>query len=138
MVQFSWFPFNTLSLKSCIHAWLVAGRLSDLYLIRTLINVSKWLPFYINFDLHFWVGRLEIHSTKIIRRRIRLVCLFFQLWSLTVVGMLCLSWLVIWFQNSSLYHFSMFHASHHISPVPATQDEVKFFFACFFLLKMSF
>lgn len=39
--------------------------------------------------------------------------------------MLCLSWLVIWFQNSSLYHFSMFHASHHLSPVPATQDEVK-------------
>ncbi|XP_034215763.1 uncharacterized protein LOC117627677 isoform X2 [Prunus dulcis] len=32
---------------------------------------------------------------------------------------------VIWFQNSSLYHFSMFHASHHISPVPATQDEIE-------------
>ncbi|XP_070668284.1 uncharacterized protein [Malus domestica] len=31
----------------------------------------------------------------------------------------------IWFQNSSLYHFSMFHASHHISPVPATQDEIE-------------
>lgn len=31
---------------------------------------------------------------------------------------------VIWFQNSSLYHFSMFHASHHISPVPATEDEI--------------
>ncbi|CAO2826770.1 unnamed protein product [Amaranthus hypochondriacus] len=31
----------------------------------------------------------------------------------------------IWFQNSSLYHFSMFHASHHISPVPATHDEVE-------------
>ncbi|KAH9719714.1 transmembrane protein [Citrus sinensis] len=32
---------------------------------------------------------------------------------------------VIWFQNSSLYHFSMFHASHHISPVPATEDEIE-------------
>ncbi|KAJ0106140.1 hypothetical protein Patl1_17801 [Pistacia atlantica] len=31
----------------------------------------------------------------------------------------------IWFQNSSLYHFSMFHASHHISPVPATEDEIE-------------
>lgn len=32
---------------------------------------------------------------------------------------------VIWFQNSSLYHFSMFHASHHISPVPATENEIE-------------
>lgn len=31
----------------------------------------------------------------------------------------------IWFQNSSLYHFSMFHASHHISPVPATEVEIE-------------
>ncbi|KAJ9140446.1 hypothetical protein P3X46_031094 [Hevea brasiliensis] len=31
----------------------------------------------------------------------------------------------IWFQNSSLYHFSMFHASHHIEPVPATEDEIE-------------
>ncbi|KAK3220834.1 hypothetical protein Dsin_014804 [Dipteronia sinensis] len=31
----------------------------------------------------------------------------------------------IWFQNSSLYHFSMFHASHHISPVPATEYEIQ-------------
>ncbi|KAK9684562.1 hypothetical protein RND81_10G218500 [Saponaria officinalis] len=31
----------------------------------------------------------------------------------------------IWFQNSSLYHFSMFHASHHISPVPATPEEIE-------------
>uniref|UniRef100_A0A2P2L6E0 Uncharacterized protein MANES_06G094000 n=1 Tax=Rhizophora mucronata TaxID=61149 RepID=A0A2P2L6E0_RHIMU len=31
----------------------------------------------------------------------------------------------IWFQNSSLYHFSMFHASHHISPVPATEEEIE-------------
>ncbi|XP_010257076.1 PREDICTED: uncharacterized protein LOC104597305 [Nelumbo nucifera] len=31
----------------------------------------------------------------------------------------------IWFQNSSLYHFSMFHASHHIEPVPATNDEIE-------------
>ncbi|KAF7838448.1 uncharacterized protein G2W53_006930 [Senna tora] len=30
----------------------------------------------------------------------------------------------IWFQNSSLYHFSMFHASHHITPVPATKEEI--------------
>ncbi|KAH9775680.1 transmembrane protein [Citrus sinensis] len=28
-------------------------------------------------------------------------------------------------KNSSLYHFSMFHASHHISPVPATEDEIE-------------
>lgn len=31
----------------------------------------------------------------------------------------------IWFQNSTMYHFSMFHASHHISPVPATEAEIK-------------
>ncbi|CAJ1975272.1 unnamed protein product [Sphenostylis stenocarpa] len=31
----------------------------------------------------------------------------------------------IWFQNSSLYHFSMFHASHHIVPVFATKDEIE-------------
>ncbi|KAJ8423492.1 hypothetical protein Cgig2_019364 [Carnegiea gigantea] len=31
----------------------------------------------------------------------------------------------IWFQNPSLYHFSMFHASHHISSVPATEDEIE-------------
>ncbi|KAB1199305.1 hypothetical protein CJ030_MR0G025164 [Morella rubra] len=31
----------------------------------------------------------------------------------------------IWFQNSSLYHFSMFHASNHITPVPATEDEIE-------------
>ncbi|PKI63239.1 hypothetical protein CRG98_016424 [Punica granatum] len=31
----------------------------------------------------------------------------------------------IWFQNSSLYHFSMFHASHHITPVPASDDEIE-------------
>ncbi|GMH01354.1 hypothetical protein Nepgr_003193 [Nepenthes gracilis] len=31
----------------------------------------------------------------------------------------------IWFQNSSMYHFSMFHASHHVSPVPATENEVE-------------
>lgn len=31
----------------------------------------------------------------------------------------------IWFQNSSLYHFSMFHASHHIVPVPASEDEIE-------------
>ncbi|KAH9606061.1 hypothetical protein KSS87_017938 [Heliosperma pusillum] len=37
----------------------------------------------------------------------------------------CMLWLAIWFQNSSLYHFSMFHASHHISPVPATPDEIE-------------
>ncbi|KAK8604507.1 hypothetical protein V6N13_099447 [Hibiscus sabdariffa] len=29
----------------------------------------------------------------------------------------------IWFQNSSLYHFSMFHASHHIVPVLASEVE---------------
>ncbi|KAK4427895.1 hypothetical protein Salat_1558500 [Sesamum alatum] len=31
----------------------------------------------------------------------------------------------IWFQNSSLYHFSMVHASHHIAPVPATETEIE-------------
>ncbi|XP_038679049.1 uncharacterized protein LOC119980428 isoform X2 [Tripterygium wilfordii] len=31
----------------------------------------------------------------------------------------------IWFQNSTLYHFSMFHASHHIVPVPATEEEIE-------------
>uniref|UniRef100_A0A7N2M1Z8 Uncharacterized protein n=1 Tax=Quercus lobata TaxID=97700 RepID=A0A7N2M1Z8_QUELO len=24
-----------------------------------------------------------------------------------------------------MYHFSMFHASHHITPVPATEDEIE-------------
>ncbi|CAN6484626.1 unnamed protein product [Victoria cruziana] len=31
----------------------------------------------------------------------------------------------IWFQNTSLYHFSMFHASHHLESVPATSDEIE-------------
>ncbi|KAK4257186.1 hypothetical protein QN277_006808 [Acacia crassicarpa] len=31
----------------------------------------------------------------------------------------------IWFQNSSMYHFSMFHASHRVAPVPATKEEVE-------------
>ncbi|XVE54811.1 hypothetical protein DITRI_Ditri03aG0112500 [Diplodiscus trichospermus] len=31
----------------------------------------------------------------------------------------------IWFQNSSVYHFSMFHASHHIVPVPASEVEIE-------------
>ncbi|EOA35536.1 hypothetical protein CARUB_v10020743mg [Capsella rubella] len=30
----------------------------------------------------------------------------------------------IWFQDSEMYHFSMFHASNHIFSVPATEDEV--------------
>ncbi|ESQ46370.1 hypothetical protein EUTSA_v10000377mg [Eutrema salsugineum] len=29
-------------------------------------------------------------------------------------------------KDSKLYHFSMFHASHHIVSVPATKDEVFF------------
>ncbi|KAH6784484.1 transmembrane protein [Perilla frutescens var. hirtella] len=33
--------------------------------------------------------------------------------------------LAIWFQNSSMYHFSMFHASHHIAPVPTTEKEIE-------------
>lgn len=32
---------------------------------------------------------------------------------------------VIWFQNTSMYHFSMLHASHHLEPVLATEDELK-------------
>ncbi|CAI9112191.1 OLC1v1012603C1 [Oldenlandia corymbosa var. corymbosa] len=32
---------------------------------------------------------------------------------------------VIWFQNSTLYHFSMFHASHHITPVTASEVEIE-------------
>lgn len=32
---------------------------------------------------------------------------------------------VIWFQNTSLYHSSMFHASHHINPVFATDAEIE-------------
>ncbi|XP_010416311.1 PREDICTED: uncharacterized protein LOC104702180 isoform X2 [Camelina sativa] len=31
----------------------------------------------------------------------------------------------IWFQDSKMYHFSMFHASNHIFSVPATEDEVE-------------
>ncbi|KAL8215985.1 hypothetical protein R6Q57_022822 [Mikania cordata] len=32
---------------------------------------------------------------------------------------------VIWFQNSEFYHFSMFHASNHILPVPASEEEIE-------------
>ncbi|KAI3820818.1 hypothetical protein L1987_08367 [Smallanthus sonchifolius] len=32
---------------------------------------------------------------------------------------------VIWFQNSELYHFSMLHASHHVLPVPASEEEIE-------------
>ncbi|KAK3122828.1 hypothetical protein QOZ80_8AG0618910 [Eleusine coracana subsp. coracana] len=32
---------------------------------------------------------------------------------------------VIWFRNVSMYHFSMFHASHHLEPVVATQNEIE-------------
>ncbi|CAN1749496.1 hypothetical protein LINPERHAP1_LOCUS3730 [Linum perenne] len=31
----------------------------------------------------------------------------------------------IWFQNSTVYHFSMFHASHHITPVPVTEAQIE-------------
>ncbi|AEE35606.1 transmembrane protein [Arabidopsis thaliana] len=31
----------------------------------------------------------------------------------------------IWFQDSKMYHFSMFHASNHIFSVPATEVEVE-------------
>ncbi|MCO5559567.1 hypothetical protein L7F22_013168 [Adiantum nelumboides] len=30
----------------------------------------------------------------------------------------------VWYQDSNLYHFSMFHASHHLAPVSATPSEV--------------
>ncbi|MFS7973679.1 hypothetical protein Hanom_Chr09g00859481 [Helianthus anomalus] len=32
---------------------------------------------------------------------------------------------VIWFQNSEQYHFSMFQASKHLLPVPASEEEVE-------------
>ncbi|KAK4767909.1 hypothetical protein SAY87_003050 [Trapa incisa] len=44
---------------------------------------------------------------------------------LIVLSCLLASLLAIWFQNSSLYHFSMFHASHHITPVPASNAEIE-------------
>ncbi|XP_020575727.1 uncharacterized protein LOC110021535 isoform X2 [Phalaenopsis equestris] len=31
----------------------------------------------------------------------------------------------IWFQNASLYHFSLFHASHHLTSVKATDTEIE-------------
>ncbi|CAD6266066.1 unnamed protein product [Miscanthus lutarioriparius] len=31
----------------------------------------------------------------------------------------------IWFQNTSMYHFSMFHTSHHLEPIVATEDEIE-------------
>ncbi|KAG6553770.1 hypothetical protein Mapa_004685 [Marchantia paleacea] len=31
----------------------------------------------------------------------------------------------IWYQDVSFYHFSLFHASHHIEAVPATEKEVQ-------------
>ncbi|XP_074574671.1 uncharacterized protein LOC141831149 isoform X2 [Curcuma longa] len=32
---------------------------------------------------------------------------------------------VIWFQNMSIYHSSMFHASHHLIPIIATNDQIE-------------
>lgn len=29
----------------------------------------------------------------------------------------------VWFQDSDLFHFSVFHASHHLAPVPASERE---------------
>ncbi|CAM8974144.1 unnamed protein product [Rhodiola kirilowii] len=63
--------------------------------------------------------------------------MFFSLWNLNAPHML-FTWCrdavkdifsphftnMVWFQNSSLYHFSMFHASHHITAVPATEQEI--------------
>lgn len=31
----------------------------------------------------------------------------------------------IWFQNSSTYHCSMFHASHHVTPIAASETEIE-------------
>ncbi|CAI0399415.1 unnamed protein product [Linum tenue] len=31
----------------------------------------------------------------------------------------------IWLQNSTVFHFSMFYAPHHITPVPATESQIK-------------
>lgn len=42
--------------------------------------------------------------------------------------------LAIWFQDSKMYHFSMFHASNHIFSVPATEDEVCCFYFIIYLI----
>lgn len=59
-----------------------------------------------------------------------MIAFFFLLFVTSMVSflntcspILCLA---IWFQNSSLYHFSMFHASHHITPIPASNIEASF------------
>ncbi|XP_006659174.1 uncharacterized protein LOC102704722 [Oryza brachyantha] len=31
----------------------------------------------------------------------------------------------IWFQNTSIYHFSMFHTSHHLEPIVATVEQIE-------------
>lgn len=31
----------------------------------------------------------------------------------------------VWYQDPQLYHFSLFHASHHFEPVPASETEVQ-------------
>lgn len=41
----------------------------------------------------------------------------------------------VWYQDPNLYHFSMHHASHHSSPVPATPEEVRIH--CIKLLRNS-
>ncbi|XP_024514801.1 uncharacterized protein LOC9649073 [Selaginella moellendorffii] len=30
----------------------------------------------------------------------------------------------IWYQNPEMYHFSLYHASHHLEPVPASKSEI--------------
>eukprot|EP00271_Cylindrocystis_brebissonii_P007666 TRINITY_DN21256_c0_g1_i1.p1 TRINITY_DN21256_c0_g1~~TRINITY_DN21256_c0_g1_i1.p1 ORF type:complete len:336 (-),score=37.61 TRINITY_DN21256_c0_g1_i1:844-1851(-) len=31
----------------------------------------------------------------------------------------------VWYQDTGMYHISMYHASHHLTPVPAESDEIK-------------
>ncbi|CAM6086439.1 unnamed protein product [Calypogeia fissa] len=31
----------------------------------------------------------------------------------------------VWYQDPQVYHFSLFHASHHLEPVPASETEVQ-------------
>lgn len=85
--------------------------------LRTLLNTFFFLEVW---GKVYWDSNFSVNLFAIYKHWWQ--CFLVRFWIC-----LCASLLVIWFQNSSLYHFSMFHASHHISPVPATENEVILF-----------
>ncbi|KAG5522817.1 hypothetical protein RHGRI_034835 [Rhododendron griersonianum] len=96
--------------------------LSDLFAIKdgSITPILK-LPFVVRLpsllcELMFYIF---VQSTRFISRKSFIL--------LEAVRSVFLPYFdkMIWFQNSTLYHFSMFHASHHIAPVLATEYEIK-------------